>query len=212
MKVSLATQTICSSVADAIHYLTQLGLPQFHDSEATIEFITIFDKLFDIMNSRSSYGSGYKSSLSLRNKEYWLQAFKDSEKYIRELRLDDQPITNTKRKTFAFGFLINIHSFKGLANDLLTNISNPLKYFLTYKVSQDHIELYFSCIRSRGGWNNNPNIMQVLWSIRQLLYRNSVIPSINANCLSENYDPYSTRYPEYHPILILIILRSSVSA
>ncbi|KAJ8967707.1 hypothetical protein NQ314_002653, partial [Rhamnusium bicolor] len=44
------------------------------------------------------------------------------------------------------------------------------------------LELYFSCIRSRGGWNNNPNCQQLKWSPRQLLFRNSVTPSVSANC------------------------------
>lgn len=70
----------------------------------------------------------------------------------------------------------------------MTNVSTPLKYFLTYKVSRDHIELYFCCIRSRGGWNNNPSVLEALWSIRRLLYRNSITPSINANCLFDYYD------------------------
>lgn len=53
---------------------------------------------------------------------------------------------------------------------------------MTYKCSQDHLELYFCCIRSRGGWNNNPNALQFKWALRKLLFRNSVQPSINGNC------------------------------
>lgn len=44
------------------------------------------------------------------------------------------------------------------------------------------MEFFFSCIRSRGGWNNNPNTQQLKWALRQLLYRNSVTPSVSANC------------------------------
>lgn len=58
----------------------------------------------------------------------------------------------------------------------------PLRYFLTYKTSQDHLELFFFCLRSRGGWNNNPNSLQLKWSLRQLLLRNSITPSFSANC------------------------------
>lgn len=35
-----------------------------------------------------------------------------------------------------------------------------MNYFLTYKISQDHIEMFFSAIRSKGGYNNNPTAKQ----------------------------------------------------
>lgn len=42
--------------------------------------------------------------------------------------------------------------------------------------------IFFSCIRSRGGWNNNPNSQQLKWVLRQLLYRNAIASSVTANC------------------------------
>lgn len=124
----------------------------------------------------------------MSNKSQWTDVFRESQEYIRKLRTGGQLVINTPRRTFALGFIIDIQSFQGLATDLLTNIDNPLKYFLTYKVSQDRIELYFCCLRSRGGWNNNPSLLQALWSIRRLLYRNSIKPSSNANCESLDFE------------------------
>lgn len=68
-----------------------------------------------------------------------------------------------------------------MANEMLTMV-NPFKYVLTYKYSQDHVELLFSCIRSRGGWNNNPNALQLKYSLRKMLLRNAITASKNANC------------------------------
>ena len=45
----------------------------------------------------------------------------------------------------------------------------PFNYLLTYKYSQDHLELLFSCIRSRGGWNNNRNCLQLKYAPRKML-------------------------------------------
>ena len=59
----------------------------------------------------------------------------------------------------------------------------PFTYLLTYQYSQDHLELLFSCIRSRGGWNNNPNCLQLKYSLRKMLMRNAVTTSKNANCV-----------------------------
>lgn len=39
----------------------------------------------------------------------------------------------------------------------------------TYQLSQDHLELFFGCIRLRGGWNNNPSALQFRYAYRALL-------------------------------------------
>lgn len=66
VKVSLAAQTISSGVADAINYLRESGYKQFAGSETICEFIRTFDMLFDMTNSRSAFGKGYKSPISLK--------------------------------------------------------------------------------------------------------------------------------------------------
>lgn len=44
-----------------------------------------------------------------------------------------------------------------------------LKYLQTYKISQDHLELFFCAIRSRGGWCPNPTAAQFVNAYKQLL-------------------------------------------
>ena len=188
MNVRLAAQTISSSVADAIEFLCLSGHPDFVGSEATVEFLRIFDRLFDVMNSRSVFASGFKSPMFLNNKHYWSKIFEESKKYILELTVDGISILHHRRKMFAIGFLMNIVSFENLAMQLLTCNEHPLKYFLTYKCSQDHLELFFSCIRSRGGWNDNPNPLQFKWTLRKLLFSNNIQPGINSNCLSGDFN------------------------
>ena len=70
-----------------------------------------------------------------------------------------------------------------MATQMLSLFTNPFKYLLTYKFSQDHIELLFSCIRSRGGSNNNPNCLQMKYALRKMLMRNAITASRNANCV-----------------------------
>lgn len=53
MKVNLATQLLSLSVADALANLKDdLKLPQFQGCEATINFFTQADIVFDIFNSK----------------------------------------------------------------------------------------------------------------------------------------------------------------
>lgn len=70
-----------------------------------------------------------------------------------------------------------------IAYKLLGRSQSPLKYILTYKMSQDHLELFFGCICSRGGSNNNPNCSQFKKTLRQLLLftKNKTVESGNCS-------------------------------
>lgn len=190
MNVQLAAQALSSSVADAIEYLKGCGVDKFKNSSATIEFIRFIDKLFDILNSRNPYGKGYKAPIRPTTLKYFEETFSKITEYLKSLKIDGIPILCHSRRTFAVGFMLTMESILALAKDLFSLSENSLKYFLAYKCSQDHLELFFSCIRSRGGWNNNPNSLQLKWSLRQLLFRNSVSSSVNANCT--NFTTYCT--------------------
>ena len=74
---------------------------------------------------------------------------------------NNQILVENRRKSFILGFVSAAKAIIAIAEDLLVRVSNQLKYLLTYKFSQDHIELLFSCIRSCGGFNNNPNALQL---------------------------------------------------
>ncbi|EZA46777.1 THAP domain-containing protein [Ooceraea biroi] len=207
MNVRLAAQALSSAVADAIDYMGKSGYKDFANSEATVEFIHIFDRLFDMMNARQIFGTGFKSPMMIQNLELFKQYFDYSVTYISSLTIDGINILRHPRHTFALGFVINTKSFYNLAYDLLHKKENTLRYFLPYKCSQDHIELFFSCIRRRGGENNNPNVLQFKWALRQLLFRNSVRASINANCLGDTSETPSIlkfRTPNVQYLMIKI--------
>ena len=80
------------------------------------------------------------------------------------------------------GFLININNLKLMSKELLynNNIYN-INYLLTYKLSQDHLEIYFGCIRRMGGNNTNPSPLQFTLAYKKLLLHNSVEPSFECN-------------------------------
>ena len=67
--------------------------------------------------------------------------------------------------------------------DLLMSPSAPMKYLLTYKLSQDHIELFFGAVRSSGGFNNNPTSLQFMSAYRRLLMRHE-IEGGKGNCIA----------------------------
>ena len=176
MNVNLAAQALSSSVADALEYCEgKLKLPQFQGCGPTVKFIRVFDRLFDVLNSRNPLARNFKAPIRKSNYEYTKQFLDEASEYIRDLKTSNgQSILTSRRKTGFLGFLVDIDAVVGLAEDLV-NVENPvLKYLLTYKMSQDHLELFFSAVRASGGWNNNPTCRQFTTAYKQLLMRHNI--------------------------------------
>ena len=76
-----------TSVADAMAYCCkELKLQQFRGCEATVKFIRIFDRLFEILNSQNPCAQGSNSALRIGNKTVWSPFLEKSFKYILELK------------------------------------------------------------------------------------------------------------------------------
>ena len=185
MRVKLAAQTLSSSVADALEFLKDdMMAEDFKNCGATVQFIRNIDRLFDLLNSRHPMMKGFKSPISKSNLSTVQNQVRKVCEYLLSLKASDsQLLAENRRKSFILGFVSAAKSIIAIAEDLLTRESNQLKYLLTYKFSQDHIELLFSCIRSRGGFNNNPNALQFKTALRQILLRNSIMASNKANVI-----------------------------
>ena len=155
MNVKLVVQTLSSSVADAIEFLdVSMKLPEFKNSAGTVTIARTVDQLFDMLNFRNPLGNGYKQPLRLSIKKVLESTLKSRTDYFLTLRTDSDEnrlLSRHRRKTFIIGFVTTIKSTIEMVNEMLSSPVNPFKYLPTYKFSQDHIELLFSCIRSRDG-------------------------------------------------------------
>jgi len=182
MKVNLAAQTVSSSVATAIEFCdTVLNLPHFEGCEATVKFLRLFDHLFDIFNSRNPFAKGFKAPLKPSNCHLWKPFLDEAYIYILNLRdKDGLSMVNSRKKTAFIGFLCAIHSVKAMYTSLVEG--KFLKYLLTYKLSQDHLELFFAAVRSSFGCNNNPTARQFVAAYKRLLVRHE-IKAVGGNCI-----------------------------
>lgn len=115
-----------------------------------------------------------------------MNVLSETREYLTKLKINGENILTHSRKTPALGIIIDTYSFANLATDLFGE--NILEYLLPYKCSQDHIEMFFSCVRARGGSNDNPNALQFKYIMRKLLFRNSIRPSIYANWTTPEYE------------------------
>lgn len=178
MNVKLAAQTLSSGVADALKFLNESKVPRFDGCEPTIKFVKIIDHLFDYFNSRDPHGKYFKAPIRESNKQFYENELKNYTDYLCSLKIDDISLLSHPRKTFLLGLLVYINSMRKLTERLL--IQENFKYILTYKFSQDHLELLFSCIRSAGGHNNNPNtLLYVTITLRTIRTITLVLYSTN---------------------------------
>ncbi len=130
VKVNLADQALISSAADAIQYCSDvLRLKQFEGSTATVQFLRIFDHLFDILNFPNPCATGFKSTLCVGNKAICKPLTSKPSSYICHFKdSKGQSMCTTCRKTGLVMFLVaNIRS-RGIFNDLVEGDQAPLKY------------------------------------------------------------------------------------
>lgn len=92
-----------------------------------------------------------------------------------------KPIIETKCKSGFLGILINIESIKHLVQHLIEN-EDRLIFLPTYKMSQDHIEIFFGSVRMHGGHNDNPNVKQFKGIYRKLL-THLELKCLTGNCM-----------------------------
>ena len=149
MNVRLAAQTLSSSVADAIEFLNvSMKLPQFNNSQATVNFIRIIDRAFiDILNSRNPMGKGYKQPLRQESRSTWESILKGTVDYLLSLvTMTDgrkKPFQPTKEKHLFLVLWQTIKSIIEMSDEMFTLPENPFKYILTCKLSQTTSNCHF---------------------------------------------------------------------
>ncbi|KAG6443087.1 hypothetical protein O3G_MSEX002641 [Manduca sexta] len=202
LKAKLATQLLSKSVANAlILYDKELKFSQFRNSVGTVKFITTMNYLFDVLNSRSCHFYGYKRPLDSNNSQEIFDFLDNVKTYIGRLRfrlkkrrqirmpnreprvlinISEKRIVESKNNTGFVGALICIQSLKGLYTMLVEK--SVIKYLSTYRLSQDHLHLFFGCIR-RNSNNNNPNALQYRAGYKKALNHLELRSSFTENCI-----------------------------
>lgn len=167
------------SVATAMAFLRLKGFENM-DSEATEEFVLWINSVFDILNSRSTFAIGHRSPLRPENHEaifFHLQTFCE---YLMTVRHSNgEVVAFSRRKMGILGFLVACHSLK----ELYFRHFIKYPYFMTYRLSQDHLELLFNVIRRKGGWNNNPSARALKAIFRGVLFGSGCQATNNGNVI-----------------------------
>jgi len=187
MKVKLATQLLSKSVADALKFCKyKLNIDDFAGVDATVNFIELFNSAFDILNSRSINAVGEKKAMCKENFQYIAEFTEIFTEYVKDLKVKEKndfvPVLESNRKTGFIGILVCLNSLLQLHSKLI--VTGVLEYFKVYKISQDHLELFFGSIRAQGGYNNNPTARQFQSAYKKLVVRVNDVESFNTgNCI-----------------------------
>lgn len=125
-----------------------------------------------------------KKALCEANKTIIYAKLDECFKFIVGLRnTSGQLLIQSRKKTGFIGLLMSINSLKFLFEDLVLQ-KDIVKYIPTYKLSQDHIELFFGCvcIRSHGG-HNNPTARQFKAAYKKMLIHSEIRATETGNCV-----------------------------
>lgn len=80
------------------------------------------------------------------------------------------------------GFINNMVNFKHIFQKYVIE-TDSLDEIVTHRFCQDHLESSFGCIRSMGGFNDNPTTQQLEAAYRKLLIHNEVVCSKKSNTM-----------------------------
>lgn len=126
---------------------------------------------------------GFKQPINARNFETIKDKLYESKIYIKSLKsMDGELLVDSRRKTGFVGFLICIQSALTLYHEWCEK-EKCLIYLPFYKISQDHIELLFGCLRRHGGGNNNPTIRQFKAAMKKIIIHAGTRTSKTGNCM-----------------------------
>ncbi|XP_066892062.1 DNA transposase THAP9 isoform X4 [Kogia breviceps] len=160
LKMNCAAQLFSESVASALECLLSLGLPSFQNCIGTIQFLRLINNLFDIFNSRNYYGKGLKGPLLPETFNKINHVLIEAKTIFVTLSdISNNQIIKGKRKLGFLGFLLNAESLKWLYQNYVSPKVMPFPYLLTYKFSQDHLELFLKMLRQVLVTSSNPTCM-----------------------------------------------------
>ncbi len=169
MKVKFASQVLSNTVASGMLSLYSSGALSSNSGSFinTAEFVSFFNKLFDILNSSFVEAIVPTKKVFVGSPEQ-LEFLDEAEKILKTIRVVDELENNTTNNfNFLKGWVLNINSLRRLWR-FLSHSGFP--YLKTRRLCQDSLEHFFGQIRSRGGTRVTPYMFSSLfrksWGLR----------------------------------------------
>ncbi|KAL4089536.1 hypothetical protein QTP88_024556 [Uroleucon formosanum] len=160
----------------------KVKLANLRSVKQQLNLFELLMKYLIFLNSRNPFAKGLKQPIYIHDIQYLEKKMKNNIEYLYSLKtVIGDYLWKSKRKTFIIGLATAVKSKSTLsiAKDLLAN--HIFKFILTYKFSQDAIEIIFGFMRGKFGHNNNPNCLEFKNALKSILLHNSIKMS-SGNC------------------------------
>ncbi|KAH9384960.1 hypothetical protein HPB48_026986 [Haemaphysalis longicornis] len=129
----------------------------------------LFLGAFDGLNSTSPVAEGFKAPLRPQTFEYQREVMEAAGQDFMNLELESgRPVVQDSRRMSVISLAFTLKSVVMLAESIFD--SELCRYICNSNLGQDPLEMYFSCIQQRGGWNNNPSAVQFRLDYRRRLF------------------------------------------
>lgn len=167
MSVPLAMQVLSHTIASAIFSYVEEG--RLHDrTRETAAFVDTVDKLADRLNSVSLFTTASKSATTQDNLSEHLAELAAFQEWVNGWEFVDNRQTPPSIKStlpFKKGLLVTLASFQRLLPSLIEDSQYPV--VATRRFNQDIVENLFSSLRrDRGGFNDHPQALRAVQSLR----------------------------------------------
>lgn len=174
MNVRLAAQALSHSVAVGISFHMNNAKDGFSpDAAATVDFILRMDKLFDSCNGISfkefKFARRPVTEKSLRCK-FWEETIE---------WLEHVKFLGAKARIYCIdGFILSLTVMRSLWLEL----KEQVKFLLPRCLNQDCLESFFSSIRQKGGFRDNPSACHFRSAMRQCVANKLLSAASGGNC------------------------------
>lgn len=174
MNVRLAAQVFSHSVAVGLSFYMGIDHPDIpKDAEHTINFLLRMDKIFYSFNAVSFKDFKF-SRRPVTPRSYHSEFWKDSVEW-----LESVSFVGSKAKIYCVdGFKLSLTVAGCLWDDLKTQV----KFMLPRRLNQDCLESFFSSIRQKGGFRDNPSAVHFRSAMRQCVANKLLSASSGGNC------------------------------
>ena len=149
------------------------------ETTATAVFCQNFNDLFDCFNSLSTSGKVHLRT-AISNTSCHMRKLNALADWLKTVKIPDPKTGNDMSKKFRCfsGWLQAIQALQKLW--AVVNLHEGARFLLTRRLNQDTLEHFFSIIRSRGGYRDNPTPYEFLHAFKQASVNHLLLPKAKA--------------------------------
>jgi len=174
MNVRLAAQILSHSVAVGISFHMNNSKDVFSsDAAATVDFILRMDKLFDSCNG-ISFKEFKFARRPVTEKSLHCQFWEETIEWLEHVKF-----LGSKARIYCIdGFILSLTVMRSLWLELKPQV----KFMMPRRLNQDCLESFFSSIRQKGGFRDNPSACHFRSAMRQCIANKLLSAAPGGNC------------------------------